>query len=81
MTDEHVDTFRQARERIVEWRHRVASSIASLEQQRNSDWAAELITYQNALEAIERAIKDEESRARPSSETAGFIPRHPKGII
>ena len=77
MTNEHIDALTNARKRIVEWRRRVARDIAASEDQRHTDWALALTTYQQAVEAIDKAIEEEQKAHSPAAfgrDVSGYPP-------
>jgi hypothetical protein len=63
MTDkEHVETLRKAREQMVKTRREWVRTLAqSFDRHKTPDAIAGLIEAQQAIEAIDKAIKDETS--------------------
>ena len=62
MSEQHVALLKKARARLVEDRRNFAKIIAApFEREKTSDARARLIEMQMAIEAIDRAIEDEES--------------------
>jgi hypothetical protein len=61
MSEQHVELLKKARERLVEDRRKFAKIIAApFEREKTSDARARFIEMQMAIEAVDRAIEDEE---------------------
>ena len=61
MSEQHAELLKKARERLVEDRRSFAKIIAApFERERTSDARTRFIEMQTAIEAVDRAIEDEE---------------------
>jgi DNA-binding FrmR family transcriptional regulator len=59
MAKDHVERLEQARKTLVERRRAMAGSLASAKEQIESE-AERLMKIQGAIEAIDRALEDEQ---------------------
>jgi hypothetical protein len=61
MSEQHVAMLKKARERLVEDRRNFAKIIAApFEREKTADARTRFIEMQMAIEAVDRAIEDEE---------------------
>lgn len=61
MSEQHAALLKKARERLVEDRRNFAKIIAApFERERTNDARMRFIEMQTAIEAVDRAIEDEE---------------------
>jgi hypothetical protein len=61
MSEQHVALLKKARERLVEDRRNFAKIIAApFEREKTADARTRFIEMQMAIEAVDRAIEDEE---------------------
>ena len=85
MSDEHVDALRRARQELVEARRRLAIRMADNPDVSAEGLAAPMIQLQQAIDAIDAAIKDEESMHPPQPGMDKMAERYtaktPKGIV
>jgi hypothetical protein len=71
MTSQHVQSLRTARDSMVAVRRRLAGQLGSSYMQ-PAEYAANFAAVQGGIEAIDRAIADEESeRAMPGKPVMG----------
>jgi crotonobetainyl-CoA:carnitine CoA-transferase CaiB-like acyl-CoA transferase len=62
MSEQHAALLKKARERLVENRRNFAKIIAApFEREKTNDARERFIEMQMAIEAVDRAIKDEEA--------------------
>jgi hypothetical protein len=72
MAQEHVEALTAVRDRLIEQRRRLADSLAKPDKRDDAERVREFVEIQNAIDAIKKAIAEEEPPKTPIEPDVGL---------